>query len=97
MTDRPPLPEVYEALLDAATLGRLFDDLAACARVDEVRLRDGAAVDLDDARRRLAAGSPVGVRIRYNHDGMAWLDTLRPVTGGTRLVRVRDPAPGDPR
>lgn len=99
MEPERPLPSVYEAVLDAATLVRLVDDLEACATVDRV-MEKGAPTahatgcpGLRDAVERLVVGTIRGVQVWYRHDGEDWCDTLVQVTGGTRLVRMAVPSP----
>lgn len=83
--------ELREAVLDRATLERLFADLAGCAQVVAVLARgdDGTrVVDLDEARGRLLAGTAARVQIRYRFAGEEWWDTLLAARDGVRLVRI---------
>jgi hypothetical protein len=90
------LPDLQDTLLDAETLGRLFFDLGQLATILEVRLK-GAALShaqslspsLEHARTLLAAGSALGVQIRYQYGGSEWIDTLLRTQHGVRLVRMQ--------
>ncbi len=99
MSDKP-LPELQDTLLDAATLGQLFGDLATHARVLDVLTKggatertDGKPIGLDQAQRSLLAGDVRAVQIRYLFDQVEWRDTLMRVPGGIRLVRIQTPIP----
>ncbi len=89
MTDTPPLPEVFQQVLDAATLASLLRDLQELASVYEVRQRrgrDAPPLALDQVAATLTQG--VGVQIKYVHDGQHWWDTLMPGPDGVTLVRI---------
>jgi hypothetical protein len=100
MTDaegtEPPLPEVQDALLGPEQLAQLFSDLALAADLREIvykrRVEEADAatgpLDLEAARAALTAGQVLGVQIRYWHEGRGWCDTLMPVAGGVRLIRI---------
>jgi hypothetical protein len=95
MADRPPLPELSEGLLDAATLGQLFDDIAACADGVEVRLKgaprrraQATTATLDEARHALLSGTVRGAQVRYWWDGRAWIDTLIRGPEGVCICRM---------
>lgn len=90
------LPDLQDQILDPATLDRLFTDLETSARVigvvykgepEAADARPGER-DLAAARRALDAGRVLGVQIRYVFAGREWWDTLLPVAGGVRLVRI---------
>jgi hypothetical protein len=92
----PPLPELRTGLLDDASAGALFRDIAALTQVDEVivkhipgRIQQAQPVTLEQALRLLLAAEVRAVQIRYRHDGACWLDTLMRSPEGLRLVRVR--------
>ncbi|MCB9561948.1 MAG: hypothetical protein H6709_13620 [Kofleriaceae bacterium] len=93
------LPPIHEALLDAATLGQLFLDVATVTEVLGVSIKGGPRTRAEDAagepRAQLArahelldAGVVAGVQLRYRHDGRQWWDTLMRAPGGVRLIRV---------
>lgn len=90
------LPPVQEAILDEATLDRLFFDVAHGAELVEVVTKGGAeayagepgAPDLSRAREALRSGRAFGVQLRYRFGGTEWWDTLMRVPGGVRLVRI---------
>ena len=88
------LPDVQQAVLDAATLDALFSDLAQCAEVLSVVLKTSrgpvaeASVSLAAGRAALEEGTARGVQIRYRHEGTEWCDTLLRTPAGVRLVRV---------
>jgi len=92
----PPVPPMWQATLDAATLGQLFADLAASAEVlsvqgkgDPRRYASADPLTLEAARDRLASGELAGVQLRYRFDGHEWADTLLRAPAGFRLVRCR--------
>ena len=96
----PKLPELTGAILDAATLDRLFADLEACTEILEIQVKTGArdmvgggggraGPGLREARDMLASGSVRAVQIRYGYDGGTWCDTLMVLPQGVRLVRMR--------
>jgi len=96
LPDTPQLADLHEALLDAPTLDRLFDDIAAATELLEVTIKGGrlqragdAPVQLEAARALLASGAARGVQIRYRFEGAEWWDTLLTVSEGVRLVRIR--------
>ncbi|MFT5679879.1 MAG: hypothetical protein ACI8RZ_000784 [Myxococcota bacterium] len=90
------LPEVNQELVDAETLGALFRDIGACAKVLEVILKGAPAAraqasrpTLQEAHDLLLSGGVRGVQIRYTHEGEEWWDTLLAMRSGFRLVRIR--------
>lgn len=94
------LPNVHTALLDAETLAALFRDLAVGARILDVRAKghatgyaSTAAWSLDAAQAALTQGQVSGVQVRYALDSDIWRDTLMHTPEGTRLVRIKEPAP----
>ncbi len=91
------LPKVQEAILDEATLDRLFFDVAHVAELLEVVTKgapeahaaDPTAPDrLERAREALRAGRAFGVQLRYRFADTEWWDTLMRVPGGVKLVRI---------
>lgn len=95
------LPDVHTALLDAETLAALFRDLAAGARILDVRAKghptshaSTAAWSLHAAQAALAQGQVSGIQVRYELASDVWRDTLMPTPEGTRLVRIKEPAAG---
>jgi hypothetical protein len=93
------LPPLQAAVLDAATLQSLFEDLAAETSVDEILMKgeacgyaSGGRPSLSGALEALEQGSAMGVQIRYRYQGSAWWDTLLRTPEGVRLVRIEHPA-----
>lgn len=97
-----PLPPVYEALLDAAGLDALFEDLTLLGGSLEVSVKHGPTrygqgapcLTLSEARAALARGEVRAVQLRYVHDGKLWCDTLLALPTGTRIVRMERVRPG---
>ena len=100
MTADEPLPELNDAVLDPDQLSALFRDYRAYASDMEIllRARPGQvtlplpmedAPTLDQARELLQSGGVRGVQIRYRYQEASWWDTLMPVSGGVRLVRIK--------
>jgi hypothetical protein len=92
------LAPIHEALLDAAWLTRLEEDLATVASIEQVlpRPRDRslvppASIGIREAFAALRAGAYVGLQVRYSHAGEAWCDTLLVRPEGVKLVRMRQP------
>jgi len=91
------------AILDAATLQCLFEDLATETDVDEILMKGASSAyassgspSLFGALEALERGMTLGVQIRYRYQGSAWWDTLLRTPEGVRLVRTQHPA-GLPR
>lgn len=90
------LPTLQDAMLDDATVDRLFDDVASAAQLLEIVLKgsaeqvtpDPTATSLVSARRALREGSVFGVQLRYRFAGTEWWDTLIATRAGVRLVRI---------
>ena len=90
------LPEMRPALLDTATVERLFADLAFETSVLGILVKGGAsdrareeAPTLRAAREVLLSGEAEGVQIRFVHRGVEYWDTVMRTPLGFRLVRVR--------
>ncbi len=95
------LPELTGAVLDAATVDRLFADLEACTEIIEVQVKTGArdmtrpaggtGIGLDEARALVQSVAARAVQVRYRYEGGEWCDTLMvlPPGQGVRLVRIR--------
>ena len=91
----PPLPEMWQATLDAQGLAELFEDyeratpvhIVVRERAHQMVANERAAAGLDDALALLSEG--LAVQVRYRWEGAEWWDTLRPTAGGARLIRVR--------
>ena len=90
-----PLPPMSDAVLDREQLAALFRDYRDCLDQVEILVKRGPglvtagpAPTLAEAEQFLLAGSARGVQIRYLHQQTQWLDTLMPVVGGIRLVRI---------
>lgn len=95
--DRAPA-EVYQGELDGPLFEALIDDLSRFAQIVSVHLKAGpeahadeAHITLEKARLLLVTGRAHGVRIRYEHEGSEWIDTLLRGTRSIRLVRTRVP------
>ncbi len=90
-----PLPPLQDDRVGQDVVERLLADLAAVARVLDVRVRGAgaargaAAPSLAHAREALASGG--SVQLRYQHAGAAWCDTLMPSGDRVRIVRIRLP------
>ena len=96
----PPLPPLQTAILDEATLARLFHEIAALPRAPEVIVKwaprehtPDARTSLAEARDALGDGRAFGLQLRYLLDGSLWFDTLMRVEAGVRLVRIAHPLP----
>lgn len=92
------LPEVYEGTLDGPLFEAYFADLESYAVIRSVRTRSGPResadddlVDLGQARLLLVLGRALGAQVRYEHEGVAWIDTLVRRADSIRLLRTRDP------
>jgi hypothetical protein len=90
------LPELQGALLDAATVRQLFEDIEHCTEVTEIIPKSASRtfvsetkITLADAREQLLSGQLKGMQIRYRYQGGDWWDTLLPVEDRFRLVRIR--------
>lgn len=107
MSDEEPaieLAEVYQADLDGALFEALFDDLERFTRIVSVHLKskpeahaDEADITLEKARLLMVLGRAHGIRIRYEHEGAEWIDTLLRGSRSIRLVRTRVPIPPEAR
>lgn len=90
------LPALQDAMLDEATVDRLFADVANGAELLEIVLKGGAAqltpepnpTSLAAARGALREGRVFGVQLRYRFAGTEWWDTLIATRAGVRLVRI---------
>ncbi len=94
MTERDTPAPLDDEVVGWDVLDQLFEDVTLAAELLEVRVKPGAvkyaeagALDLAAARRALTAGA--GVQLRYRHAGASWCDTLLPVEGGVRVVRMQ--------
>ncbi|MBM4364961.1 MAG: hypothetical protein FJ102_02020 [Deltaproteobacteria bacterium] len=95
MDDALPGAELYDAVVDDATLSRWVGDLRAFALVDRVMEKGGAtrhagvSTDISASVVRLRAGEIRALQAWYRHEGSAWCDTVLAVPGGWRMVRSR--------
>lgn len=88
--NRTQLPEVFEADLDDESFKALAAELSEVALVALLR-ESPRPVPLQRALDDLREGRTRGVRVRYRHQGDAWMDTLMPGESGVcRLVRIRE-------
>lgn len=90
-----------DAVLSREELAALFRDYRQCLTGVEIvvkrgpgRVVDNSTPTLFEAEELLAGGSARGLQIRYLHEGAQWFDTLMPVAGGVRLVRIAHPVSG---
>ncbi len=99
----PPieLPTLQRATLDASSLRAAAAAIDALASQVEVLVkaapdRDGevagVGVSAERAVELLVAGMLRGVQLRYVHEGVAWIDSLRPDGGDFALVRMQVPS-----
>jgi hypothetical protein len=95
--DSPPLPDLHQSDIDAATLRQLITDVGTHTQILEIIPKyapgyvaeDPAPLQLDEAYRQLISGAVRGLQLRYRHDGKTWWDTLMPLPGGLfRIVRI---------
>jgi len=92
--EEPPLPTVYDSVLDDAGVDALFEELARDSEgttvllKGDVQARAGGAADLNEARALLRDGKVFGVQIRCRLGGVVWLYTLMQAPQGIRLVRI---------
>jgi hypothetical protein len=93
-----PLPAVQSAIVDAATLDRLFADLEVYAEGLTIQAKvrsDGhassAAPSLRETRALIDSSAALGVQLRYRLGSEAWCDTLMRTPEGVRLVRIAVP------
>lgn len=84
------LPPLQIAVLDDEQLAALFLDVAHAAELVEIQARGAGASpwSLDEAHAALRERRVAGLQLRYRHAGVEWWDTLQPVEGGVRLVRI---------
>ena len=94
----PPLPELQDMVLDAATLTQLVADLETHAEVLDVRSKGGASrrasaapLELREGVDQLLGGQVFGIQVRYLYEGSEWRDTLMRTEQGVRLVRMQMP------
>ena len=92
------LADLYEGVLDGPLFETYLEDLRECAQVRSVQVRHGPqeraedpSIDLDQARMLLVLGQIRAAQIRYEHEGVAWIDTLARTPDAIRLLRTKDP------
>lgn len=101
------LPDVFSADLDADELARLLGDVVGMTTVLGVTLKDGARSHVapesetsDEprdivatllAKVRAGLALPLGVQLRYLHQGVVFYDTLMQRGGSWRLTRFAPP------
>lgn len=95
MEKPPPLPPLQNQAIDAATLDRLFDDIATYADQVEITAKQRPGTYSETAKLTPAAALELlraravrGVQIRYRWDGKHWMDTLIVDPAGWRIVRI---------
>jgi hypothetical protein len=94
-----PLPPVYEGELDEATLRAYLADLDALAAAPvllirwqgEQRARPSPERPESPGRTHAVAAllrGEASLQFRYVHEDLVWMDTLVPVQGRVRIVRI---------
>jgi hypothetical protein len=93
-----PTTPFQQAILDDATLGQLFFDIAHAAELVAVIPKGVGARHagelaatreaLDEACRAFTARELAGLQLRYRFAGEEWWDTLTHTPAGVRLVRI---------
>lgn len=98
---KPPLPPLYESILDEPTLARLFEDLSTRATMLEIVARGpgqrraaGAPLTLAEAQSAFASGELRALQLRYVFEGAQWWDTLTRAEAGVKLLRIQHPLAG---
>lgn len=95
-TPNADAPQSVEAVLTSSDLDDLFRDLAACAEVLHIAVRDGShranadpvPVDLVRGRLLLDQAQVHALQLRYRYNGWLWIDTLTKRQDGYHLLRV---------
>lgn len=89
-----PLPDLQDQVIDWNVVESLLGDIELSARLFAVLIKsntegmaDGADLDLTRVKPALEAGT--AVQLRYVHEGVEWWDTLMPMAGGVRIVRMQ--------
>jgi hypothetical protein len=90
------LPNLQDALLDDATVDALFHDVSSSTQLLEIVFKgsaeqmtpEPAEASLARARTALRERTVFGVQLRYRFGATEWWDTLIPMPGGVRLVRI---------
>ena len=93
------LPELTQAVLDAATAARILSDIEAAATFRSAIVRRIARslvpdvpLDLAAARAALEDPSVLALQVRYAYLGEEWVDTLSRIPPGEwRVVRMKAP------
>jgi len=92
----PQLPPLHQGMMDASALDDLFEDLATCTEIIEIRTKSAAramsedgACSLQTCRDALGAGTLRAAQIRYRYDADEWWDTFMRTTEGWRVTRLR--------
>ena len=91
------LPDLHQAILDAATLQQLSADIIACTELLEVipkyagnsYVQDAPSLTIHEGIQLLATGELLGLQLRYRYEGALWWDTLMRTPAGIRLVRIQ--------
>jgi hypothetical protein len=96
--ESPPLPELAQGVLDAATLEALHRDYANLCQLLAVLPRakannhtlPGQTCFLDEGFAGLRDGTFSGLQVRYRWDNDEWWDTILALPGNqARIVRMR--------
>ena len=95
------LPELLEGLLDTKKLQQLLTDWQEQTVLESVAVKAAAEAraevtpaDLPAVMAQLAAGTIVGVQVRYTFDERAWCDTVMRQGKKFRLIRSDVTHPG---
>ncbi|MFO0885295.1 MAG: hypothetical protein U0894_14085 [Pirellulales bacterium] len=95
--DGPRVPEMREALLDAANVRELVGDLSQLTRILSVQCKVNArsqtpqatGVSLEHAAELLLNSEVQAIQVKYYHEQYEWTDTLMRLPQGIRMVRCR--------
>jgi hypothetical protein len=93
----PKLPELHNAILDAAQLEQLLVDIETCAELTEIlpkyaeqqRVGDASHVTLAQARELLGTRAVRALQLRYRYENADWWDTVMIAGDRFRVVRIR--------
>jgi len=89
-------PQCVEAVLTASDLDDLFRDLAACAELQHIAVKDQSGratadtvtTDLVSARLLIDQPHVTALQLRYRYNGDLWIDTLTHQEVDYHLLRV---------
>lgn len=91
-----PLPELFQSIIDEATLRELFTDLQAVATIKMVRLKrsaevhaDPGPVTLNSALAAFQSRTASGIQISYAYQNANWIDTVVFQDNAILLTRIQ--------